>query len=253
MPSIIEVFPGADWFERETYDLYGVVFTGHPDMRRILTDYGFEGHPLRKDFPLTGFVEVRYDDELKRVVYEPVRLTQEFRNFDFLSPWEGTDYVLPGDEKSSGKSPRRGRDMKATLKPGLTHRFAYKVPENKTVPYTYPESPEIAAMPKVFATGYMIVLMEWVCTQLLAPHLDPGEGSLGVHVDVSHLAATLPGQTVTVDVECTEVAGPRVTFKVKAHDGIDLIGEGRHERFVVMWDKFNARVAAKAAKVKEFA
>ncbi len=100
VPSIIAVFPGADWFERETYDLYGVVFTGHPDMRRILTDYGFEGHPLRKDFPLTGFVEVRYDDELKRVVYEPVRLAQEFRTFDFLSPWEGTDYVLPGDEKA---------------------------------------------------------------------------------------------------------------------------------------------------------
>jgi NADH-quinone oxidoreductase subunit C len=103
VPSVIEVFAGADWFEREAYDLYGVVFSGHPDMRRILTDYGFEGHPLRKDFPLTGFVEVRYDDELKRVVYEPVRLTQEFRNFDFLSPWEGTEYVLPGDEKSSGK------------------------------------------------------------------------------------------------------------------------------------------------------
>jgi len=102
VPSIIEVFPGSDWFEREAYDLYGVVFTGHPDMRRLLTDYGFEGHPLRKDFPLTGFVEVRYDDELKRVVYEPVRLTQEFRNFDFLSPWEGTDYVLPGDEKAKG-------------------------------------------------------------------------------------------------------------------------------------------------------
>jgi NADH-quinone oxidoreductase subunit C len=100
VPSVVDVFPGADWFERETYDLYGIVFTGHPDMRRILTDYGFEGHPLRKDFPLTGFVEVRYDDELKRVVYEPVRLVQEFRNFDFLSPWEGTDYVLPGDEKA---------------------------------------------------------------------------------------------------------------------------------------------------------
>ena len=100
VPSIIEVFPGADWFEREAYDLYGVVFTGHPDMRRLLTDYGFDGHPLRKDFPLTGFVEVRYDDELKRVVYAPVQLTQEFRNFDFLSPWEGTDYVLPGDEKA---------------------------------------------------------------------------------------------------------------------------------------------------------
>jgi NADH-quinone oxidoreductase subunit C len=100
VPSMISVFPGADWFERETYDLYGVVFTGHPDMRRILTDYGFEGHPLRKDFPLTGFVEVRWDDEQKRVVYDPVRLAQEFRNFDFLSPWEGTDYVLPGDEKA---------------------------------------------------------------------------------------------------------------------------------------------------------
>jgi NADH-quinone oxidoreductase subunit C len=100
VPSIISVFPGADWFERETYDLYGVLFTGHPDMRRILTDYGFEGHPLRKDFPLTGFVEVRWDDEQKRVVNEPVRLAQEFRNFDFLSPWEGTEYVLPGDEKA---------------------------------------------------------------------------------------------------------------------------------------------------------
>jgi len=106
VPSIIEVFPGADWFERETYDLYGIVFTGHPDMRRLLTDYGFEGHPLRKDFPLTGFVEVRYDDELKRVVYEPVRLTQEFRNFDFLSPWEGTEYALPGDEKAKSDGGR---------------------------------------------------------------------------------------------------------------------------------------------------
>jgi fluoroacetyl-CoA thioesterase len=143
--------------------------------------------------------------------------------------------------------------MKATLKPGLKHRFSYQVPENKTVPYTYPESPEIAAMPKVFATGFMIVLMEWTCTQLLAPHLDAGEGSLGVRVDVSHLAATPAGMTVTVDVECVAVTGQRVTFKVKAHDGIDLIGEGRHERFVVMWDKFNARLAAKTAQVKELA
>jgi NADH-quinone oxidoreductase subunit C len=100
VPSVTGVFPGADWFEREAYDLYGILFTGHPDLRRLLTDYGFEGHPLRKDFPLTGFVEVRYDDELKRVVYQPVELKQEFRNFDFLSPWEGTDYVLPGDEKA---------------------------------------------------------------------------------------------------------------------------------------------------------
>jgi NADH-quinone oxidoreductase subunit C len=110
VPSLVDVYRGADWFERETYDLYGVLFTGHPDMRRILTDYGFEGHPLRKDFPLTGFVEVRYDDEQKRVVYGKVSLAQEFRSFDFLSPWEGADYLLPGDEKAKegGKPEGKG-------------------------------------------------------------------------------------------------------------------------------------------------
>ena len=100
VPSLTPEVPGANWFEREAYDMYGILFSGHPDLRRLLTDYGFQGHPLRKDFPLTGYVEVRYDDAEKRVVYEPVKLNQEFRNFDFLSPWEGTDYVLPGDEKA---------------------------------------------------------------------------------------------------------------------------------------------------------
>ena len=102
VPSAVEVFPAANWFEREAYDMYGILFSGHPDLRRILTDYGFQGHPMRKDFPLTGYVEVRYDDAQKRVVYAPVKLTQEFRTFDFESPWEGVEYVLPGDEKAKG-------------------------------------------------------------------------------------------------------------------------------------------------------
>jgi NADH-quinone oxidoreductase subunit C len=103
VPSVTEVFATAGWFERECWDLFGVPFAGNPDLRRILTDYGFEGHPLRKDFPLSGFVELRYDDEKKRVVYEPVKLTQDFRSFDFLSPWDGQEPLLPGDEKANGK------------------------------------------------------------------------------------------------------------------------------------------------------
>ncbi|WP_269516445.1 NADH-quinone oxidoreductase subunit C [Brevundimonas subvibrioides] len=104
VPSVISVYPSAEWFEREAFDMYGMLFSDHPDLRRLLTDYGFQGHPLRKDFPMTGYVEVRYDEQQKRVVYEPVKLTQEFRNFDFLSPWEGAEYpadVLPGDEKAA--------------------------------------------------------------------------------------------------------------------------------------------------------
>ena len=103
VPSIVGLHPSANWFERETFDMYGVYFSGHPDLRRILTDYGFRGHPLRKDFPTTGYVEVRYDEAAKRVVYEPVKLTQDYRQFDFMSPWEGAEYILPGDDKAGAK------------------------------------------------------------------------------------------------------------------------------------------------------
>lgn len=106
VPSIASVHPAANWFEREAFDMYGITFANHPDLRRILTDYGFTGYPLRKDFPLTGFVELRYDDELKRVVYQPVQLVQEFRDFDFMSPWEGAKQILPGDEKAT-KEPQK--------------------------------------------------------------------------------------------------------------------------------------------------
>lgn len=107
VPSVTEVYPSAGWWEREAWDLYGIQFSDNPDLRRLLTDYGFEGHPLRKDFPLTGHVELRYDNEQKRVVYEPVKLTQEFRRFDFLSPWEGAHYPLPGDEKATSTDEAR--------------------------------------------------------------------------------------------------------------------------------------------------
>ena len=107
VPSVVPLFNAAGWFEREVWDMFGVFFTDHPDLRRMLTDYGFEGHPLRKDFPLTGYVEVRYDEEQKRVVYEPVTLTQDFRNFDFMSPWDGANYILPGDEKAEDETAER--------------------------------------------------------------------------------------------------------------------------------------------------
>ena len=109
VPSVTGIWPAANWFEREAWDLYGIYFSDHPDLRRLLTDYGFEGHPLRKDFPLTGFIEVRYDDEQKRVVYEPVKLKQEFRSFDFVSPWEGMNNVLPGDEKAAEPAKPAGK------------------------------------------------------------------------------------------------------------------------------------------------
>ena len=138
--------------------------------------------------------------------------------------------------------------MKPSLKAGLKHRFSYKVPGTKTVPHLYRESPELQAMPAVFATGFMVGLMEWTCVQLLDPHLDDGEGSLGTHIDVSHKAATPVGFTVTVEAECIDVRGPRTRFKIVAHDGIDEIGEGTHERFIVTWDRFNRSVAGKLAK-----
>ena len=105
VPSVTGLWPVAGWLEREVFDLYGVLFDGNPDLRRILTDYGFRGHPFRKDFPLTGYVEMRYSEEQKRIVYEPVQLAQDFRNFDFMSPWEGAEYILPGDEKAQGEAP----------------------------------------------------------------------------------------------------------------------------------------------------
>jgi len=140
--------------------------------------------------------------------------------------------------------------MKPTLKPGLKHRFSYTVPVSKTVPHLYQEAPQLQVMPEVFATGFMVGLMEWTCVQLLEPHLDEGEGSLGVHIDVSHKAATPPGFTVTVEAECLEVRGPRTRFQLTAHDGVEEIGSGTHERFIVDWDRFKRGVGAKTAKAQ---
>jgi fluoroacetyl-CoA thioesterase len=140
--------------------------------------------------------------------------------------------------------------MKATLKPGLKRTLSFKVPANKTVPHLYPEAASFQSMPAVFATGFMVGLFEWVCTELLAEHLDPGEGSLGTHVDFTHEAATPAGLTITVQAECLEVDGMKVRFRVSGHDGIDRIGGGEHERYVVNWEKFNARVAEKAKRAE---
>jgi fluoroacetyl-CoA thioesterase len=136
--------------------------------------------------------------------------------------------------------------MKASLKPGLTHQLKFRVTDRQTVPNFYPESPMFSSMPAVFATGYMVGLFEWCCTELLNDHLDPDEGSLGIHVNFSHLAATPPGLTVTVDCEVTKVDGKRVSFHVRGHDGVEPIGEGDHERAVVNYAKFNERAAQKA-------
>ena len=138
--------------------------------------------------------------------------------------------------------------MKATLQPGARIEFAFKIPANKTVPHLYPEAHEFQQMPTVFATGFMVGLMEWTCLKVLEPHMDEGEGSLGIHINVSHLAATVPGQTVTVEAECTKVEGRKVTFHVRARDEIDVIGEGDHQRMVVNTDKFVAKVNEKAKK-----
>lgn len=140
--------------------------------------------------------------------------------------------------------------MKPTLKPGAKTRFEYKVPADKTVPHLFPEAHDFQMMPTVFATGFMVGLMEWTCMKVLEGHLEPGEGSLGIHIDVSHTAATVPGQVVTVEAECTGVAGRRVSFKVSAHDGIEKISDGKHERMIVPWERFVAKVNEKAKKAR---
>lgn len=138
--------------------------------------------------------------------------------------------------------------MKPTLERGAKATFSFTIPASKTVPAIYPEAEEFQTMPAVFATGFMVALLEWGAVKVLAPHLDAGEGSLGIHVDVAHVAATVPGQTVTVTATCTKVEGRRVSFEVEAHDGIDLIGRGTHQRMIVRWDGFVAKVNAKAIR-----
>jgi fluoroacetyl-CoA thioesterase len=138
--------------------------------------------------------------------------------------------------------------MKPTLKPGLAHRFSFTVPENKTVPHLYPEARDFQAMPEVLATGFLVGLLEWTCIQMLQPHLDAGEGSLGIEIDVTHTAATPAGMTVTVEAELIALEGAKARFRVKAHDGIDEISAGEHGRFIVKWDKFNARLEDKRKK-----
>lgn len=138
--------------------------------------------------------------------------------------------------------------MKETLKVGARARLAFTVPVGKTVPHLYPESPDFRAMPEVFATGFMVGLMEWCCIEVLKAHLDAGEGSLGIRINVSHSAATVPGQTVTVEAECMSINGRRVGFNVTAHDGVETIGAGTHERMVVPWERFVGRVNDKAAR-----
>jgi len=140
--------------------------------------------------------------------------------------------------------------MKPTLLPGAKTEFSFRVPASKTVPNLYPEAHEFQQMPKVFATGFMVGLMEWTCLKVLEDHLDEGEGSLGVHINVSHLAATVPHQVVTVEAEVTKVDGRRVAFHVKARDEFDVIGEGEHERVIVTWDKFISRVNDKAKRAR---
>lgn len=144
----------------------------------------------------------------------------------------------------------RATPVKPSLRAGERTQFSFRVPATKTVPHLFPEAHEFQLMPTVFATGFMVGLMEWTCLNIVAPHLEEGEGSLGVHINVSHIAATVPGQTVTVEAECTKVAGRRLFFHVKAHDGIDLIGEGEHQRMIVDWEKFERRVNDKAKQAR---